>query len=94
MESEKPFSDMCRLFEELIFSYDLDTTLTVLARNITEMMNVKGCTIEIDFISALASGGAVAIENARLFEHVKKEYDELTRDVWKWYDWWKRFPKF
>lgn len=51
-------------------------------------------TSEIDFLSALASDGAVAIENARLFEHIKSEYEELTRDVWKWYDWGKRFPKF
>lgn len=49
---------------------------------------------EIDFLSALASDGAVAIENARLYEHIKSEYDELTRDVWKWYDWGKRFPRF
>jgi GAF domain-containing protein len=49
---------------------------------------------EIDFLSALASSGAIAIENARLFEHIKSEYEELTRDVWKWYDWGKRFPKF
>ncbi len=49
---------------------------------------------EIDFLSALASSGAIAIENARLFEHVKTEYEELTKDVWKWYDWGKRFPKF
>jgi len=48
---------------------------------------------EIDFISALASSGAVAIENARLYEHVKTEYEELTTDVWKWYDWGKRFPR-
>src|SRR4030066_255475 len=45
--------------------------------------------IEINFISALASSGAIAIENARLFEHIKDEYEELTRDVWKWYDWGK-----
>jgi signal transduction protein with GAF and PtsI domain len=50
--------------------------------------------IEIDFISALASSGAIAIENARLFEHIKQEYEELTKDVWKWYDWGKHFPKF
>jgi signal transduction protein with GAF and PtsI domain len=50
--------------------------------------------IEINFISALASSGAIAIENARLFEHIKDEYEELTRDVWKWYDWGKHFPKF
>ena len=49
---------------------------------------------EIDFLSALASSGAIAIENARLFEHIKGEYEELTRDVWKWYDWGKHFPKF
>lgn len=48
---------------------------------------------EIDFLSALASSGAIAIENARLFEHIKSEYEELTRDVWKWYDWGKRFPR-
>lgn len=47
---------------------------------------------EIEFLIALASYGAVAIENARLFEHVKTEYEELTKDVWKWYDWGSRFP--
>ncbi|MEW6001714.1 MAG: GAF domain-containing protein [Nitrospirota bacterium] len=48
---------------------------------------------EINFLSALASDGAIAIENARLFEHIKTEYDELTREVWKWYDWGARFPR-
>jgi len=48
---------------------------------------------EIDFLSALASDGAIAIENARLFEHIKSEYEELARDVWKWYDWGARFPR-
>lgn len=48
---------------------------------------------EIDFLQALASQGAIAIENARLFEHVKSEYEDLTRDVWKWYDWGRHFPK-
>lgn len=47
---------------------------------------------EIEFSTALASYGAIAIENARLFEHVKTEYEELTKDVWKWYDWGSRFP--
>ncbi len=47
---------------------------------------------EIEFLTALASYGAIAIENARLFEHVKTEYEELTKDVWKWYDWGSRFP--
>ncbi len=48
---------------------------------------------DIDFLSALACQGAIAIENARLFEHIKSEYEDLTRDVWKWYDWGTRFPK-
>jgi signal transduction protein with GAF and PtsI domain len=48
---------------------------------------------EIDFLSALASQGAIAIENARLFEHIRDEYEELTKDVWKWYDWGRHFPK-
>jgi signal transduction protein with GAF and PtsI domain len=48
---------------------------------------------EIEFLSALASQGATAIENARLFEHIQKEYKELTRDVWKWYDWGTHFPR-
>lgn len=47
---------------------------------------------EIEFLTALASYGAIAIENARLFQHVKTEYEELTKDVWKWYDWGSRFP--
>lgn len=47
---------------------------------------------EIEFMTALASFGAIAIENARLFEHVKTEYEELTKDVWRWYDWGSRFP--
>jgi len=48
---------------------------------------------EKDFLSALACQGAIAIENARLFEHIKSEYKELAKDVWKWYDWGKHFPK-
>lgn len=47
---------------------------------------------EIEFLTTLASYGAIAIENARLYEHVKTEYEDLTRDVWKWYDWGSRFP--
>jgi signal transduction protein with GAF and PtsI domain len=47
---------------------------------------------EVDFVSALACQGAIAIENARLFEHVRSEYKDLARDVWKWYDWGERFP--
>jgi signal transduction protein with GAF and PtsI domain len=48
---------------------------------------------DIDFLIALACQGAIAIENARLFEHIKTEYEDLAKDVWKWYDWGERFPK-
>ncbi|MDH5203580.1 MAG: GAF domain-containing protein [Nitrospirota bacterium] len=48
---------------------------------------------EIDFLSALACQGAIAIENARLYEHIKTEYEDLTKNVWKWYDWGARFPR-
>lgn len=48
---------------------------------------------EKEFLSALASQGAIAIENARLFEHIQRDYEDLTRDVWKWYDWGTHFPK-
>ncbi len=48
---------------------------------------------DIEFLSALADFGAIAIENSRLYEHVKKDYEDLTQDVWKWYDWGKESPK-
>lgn len=53
----------------------------------------KFTAAEMDFLSALASHGAIAIENARLFEHIRRDYEDLTRDVWKWYDWGTRFPR-
>lgn len=48
---------------------------------------------EVDFLSALANQVATAIENARLFEHMKRDYEDLTQSVWKWYDWGSRPPK-
>ncbi len=48
---------------------------------------------EMDFLSALADQVATAIENARLFEHVKRDYEDLTQNVWKWYDWGSRPPR-
>lgn len=47
---------------------------------------------EVDFLSALANQAAIAIENARLFEHLKRDYDDLTKDVWNWYSWGVREP--
>ncbi len=46
-----------------------------------------------EFLTALANQGAIAIENARLFQQLKKTYEDLTQDVWKWYDWGKRPPR-
>jgi hypothetical protein len=47
MKKHKPFLDMCMLLEELVSSYELDTTLDILARNLVEQMGVKGCTIRL-----------------------------------------------
>lgn len=49
---------------------------------------------EIQFLNALAAYGAISIENARLFEHVKHDYETLMRDVWQWYDWGETHPIF
>lgn len=49
---------------------------------------------EIKFLSTLANQSAIAIENARLFEHVKRDYDSLVNDVMKWYDWGEKPPKY
>lgn len=48
---------------------------------------------DIDFLKSLANHGAIAMENARLFEHLRRDYADLTRAVWKWYDWGERPPK-
>ncbi len=44
-------------------------------------------------LEILADFGAIAIENARLFDHIKRDYQDLTRDVWHWYGWGERPPK-
>ena len=48
---------------------------------------------DVDFLKSLADHGAIAVENARLFEHLRRDYADLTREVWKWYDWGERPPK-
>ncbi|MCX6356195.1 MAG: GAF domain-containing protein [Candidatus Aureabacteria bacterium] len=48
---------------------------------------------DLEFLGALADFGAVAIENARLYEHIKSDYEDLTKDVWKWYGWGERQPR-
>jgi hypothetical protein len=42
---------------------------------------------QIEYLQILAKSGAVALENARLFEFVTGEYNSLTRNIWKWYEW-------
>lgn len=49
-------------------------------------------TEDLEFLATLADFGVTAIENARLYEHVRRDYEDLTRDVWKWYDWGEHPP--
>ena len=48
---------------------------------------------DLEFLDILADFGGVAIENARLYKHVRKEYEDLSKDVWKWYSWGERQPR-
>jgi signal transduction protein with GAF and PtsI domain len=48
---------------------------------------------DLEFLHILADFGVAAIENARLYTHVKRDYEDLTRDVWKWYGWGERPPQ-
>ncbi|MGA1876330.1 MAG: GAF domain-containing protein, partial [bacterium] len=47
---------------------------------------------DLELFQILADFGAISIENARLFNHIKRDYEDLTHDVWEWYDWGKRTP--
>jgi GAF domain-containing protein len=48
---------------------------------------------DLEFLNILGDFGVVALENARLYEHTKRAYQDLTEDVWKWYGWGTRQPK-
>jgi GAF domain-containing protein len=48
---------------------------------------------DVEFLSSLADHGAIAIENARLYEHLKRDYEDLAKDVLNWYDWGTRPPR-
>ncbi|HAR63610.1 MAG: hypothetical protein DKM50_01090 [Candidatus Margulisiibacteriota bacterium] len=48
---------------------------------------------DLEFLAILCDFGIVAIENARLYTHVKRDYEDLQKDVWKWYDWGERQPQ-
>ncbi len=39
---------------------------------------------DIYFVGAVANLGAIALENARLYDSVKKDYEELSRDISEW----------
>jgi len=39
---------------------------------------------EIFFVNAAANLGAIALENARLYESVEKDYEALRRDILEW----------
>ena len=40
---------------------------------------------DIYFVGAVANLGAIALENARLYDSAKKDYEELRRDVAEWH---------
>lgn len=43
-------------------------------------------TDEVEFFNTLANEAAVAIENAKLYEHINKKYTNLVEDIFLWYD--------
>ena len=50
-------------------------------------------TEDMEFLGTLADFGVTAMENARLYEHIRRNYEDLTRDVWKWYGWGEHPPR-
>ena len=42
--------------------------------------------IENEFISGLSEIGSVAIENARMYSHLKQDHEKLISDVHQWFD--------
>jgi GAF domain-containing protein len=48
---------------------------------------------DMEFLATLADFGVTAMENARLYEHIKRDYENLTKDVWKWYGWGEHPPR-
>ena len=39
---------------------------------------------DIYFVRTAANLGAIALENARLYDSIKKDYEELRRDIFEW----------
>ena len=50
-------------------------------------------TEDMEFLSTLSDFGVTAMENARLYELIRRNYEDLTRDVWKWYGWGEHPPR-
>jgi GAF domain-containing protein len=42
--------------------------------------------IENEFVSGLAEMGGIAIENARMYQHLKADHDRLIHEVHKWFE--------
>ena len=41
---------------------------------------------EFDFIAGLADMGGIAIDNARMYDHLKADHERLIHDVHQWFD--------
>ena len=41
---------------------------------------------EIELVRSLAEMGGIAIENARMYHHVKTDYESIFRDVHQWFE--------
>ncbi|HEC31720.1 MAG TPA: GAF domain-containing protein, partial [Deltaproteobacteria bacterium] len=39
---------------------------------------------EIDFVSSLAEMGAIAIENARIYERIRSDYESIMSDIYQY----------
>lgn len=46
--------------------------------------------MEKELISGLAEIGSIGIENARMYHHLKADYDRLISDVYQWFDFGKQ----
>jgi GAF domain-containing protein len=41
---------------------------------------------ENEFIAGLADMGGIAIDNARMYDHLKADHERLIADVHQWFD--------
>lgn len=53
----------------------------------------QSTTEDTEFLNTLADFYVIAMENARLYEHIKRDYEDLKIDVWNWYDWGQHPPR-